>query len=149
MKIYKIILHRSFISVKELLSKRAGSKKKVKNTRWLAENGHFCSLYDVVGNTVNNTNGRGRRQSLHLQFFWIFELNEEIQELLKCYKVTDGIDDNLRERYVNKMDKGGDGLTPGLVGLRIPTIAKLPATFVPTIMKIKDNVDGKGHWKDL
>ncbi len=47
------------------------------------------------------------------------------------------------------MDKGGDSLTLGLVRLRIPSIAKLPATFVPTIMKIKDNVVVKGHWKDL
>ncbi len=40
-------------------------------------------------------------------------------------------------------------MTPGLVGLCVPTIAKLPATFVPTIMKIKDNVVVKRHWKDL
>ncbi len=75
--------------------------------------------------------------------------NEEIQELLERYKVADGIDDALCERYVNKMKKGGDGSTPGLVGLRVPTIAILPATFVPIIMKIKDNVVVKGHWKDL
>ncbi len=76
------------------------------------------------------------------------ESNEEIQELLECYKVTDGVDNTLCERYVNKMDKGGDGSTPGLVGLRISTIAKLLATFVPTILKIKNKVV-KGHWKDL
>ncbi len=39
--------------------------------------------------------------------------------------------------------------TPGLVGLRVPTIAKLPATFVLAIMKIKDNIAVKGQWKDL
>ncbi len=78
-----------------------------------------------------------------------YESNEEIQELLECYKVADGIDNALRKRYVNKTDKGGDGSTPGLVELRIPTIAKLPATFVPTIMKIIDNVVVKGHRKDL
>ncbi len=57
---------------------------------------------------------------------------------MERYKVDDGVDNTLHERYVNKMDKKGDGLTPGLVGLHIPTTAKLPATFVPTI-----------HWKDL
>ncbi len=77
------------------------------------------------------------------------ESNEEIQKLLECYKVADGIDDALHERYVNKMDKGDDDSTPDFVGLRIPTIAKLPITFVQTIMKIKDNVAVKGHWKDL
>ncbi len=63
--------------------------------------------------------------------------------------MADGVDDALCERYVNKTNKGGDGSTPGLVELCVPTIAKLPATFVPTIMKIKDNVIVKGHWKDL
>ncbi len=72
------------------------------------------------------------------------ESNEEIQELLKHYKVADGIDHTLCERYINRTDKGGDCSTPGLVG-----IAKLPATFVPTIMKIKDNVVVKGHWNHL
>ncbi len=62
--------------------------------------------------------------------------------------MADGIDDALLERYINKTVKGGDGSTPGLVGLRVPTIAKLPASFVPTIMKIKDNIVVKGHWKD-
>ncbi len=42
-----------------------------------------------------------------------------------------------KRRYVNKTDKGGDGSTPGLAGLCVPTIAKLPANFVSTIMKIK------------
>ncbi len=41
------------------------------------------------------------------------ESNEEIQELLEHYKVADGVDNALRKRYVNKMDKGGDGSTPG------------------------------------
>ncbi len=68
---------------------------------------------------------------------------------MECYKVANGVDDALRERYVNKTDKGGNGSTRGLVGLRIPTIAKLPATFVPTIMKFKDNIVIKSHWKDL
>ncbi len=63
--------------------------------------------------------------------------------------MTDGIDDALRERYVNKTDKGGNSSIPGFVGLRVPTAAKLPATFVPAIIKIKDNVVVKGHWKDL
>ncbi len=74
---------------------------------------------------------------------------EEIQELLERYNVADGVDNILRKRYVNKTDKGGDGSTSGLVGLCIPTIAKLPATFVPSIMKIKGNVVVKDHWKDL
>ncbi len=81
-------------------------------------------------------------------FFEYLESNEEIQELLERYKVADGVDDALRERYINETDKGVDGSTLGLIGLRLPTIAKLPITFVPTIMKIKDNVV-KGHWKDL
>ncbi len=68
------------------------------------------------------------------------ESNEEIQELLERYKAADGIDDTLHKRYVNRTDKGGEGLTPGLVGLCVPTIAKLPETFVETIMKMKDNV---------
>ncbi len=33
--------------------------------------------------------------------------------------------------------------------LNSQTIAKLPPPFVPTIMKIKDNVAVKGYWKDL
>ncbi len=57
------------------------------------------------------------------------ESNEEIQELLKCYKVADGVDDALCERYVNKTDKGGDGSTPGLVGLRISTMVGEPSTM--------------------
>ncbi len=61
----------------------------------------------------------------------------------------DGIDSALCERYVNKTNKGGDGSTPSLVGLRGLAIAKLPVTFVPTVIKIKDNVIVKGHWKDL
>ncbi len=77
------------------------------------------------------------------------ELNKEIQKLLERYKVVDGIDDALHKRYVNKTDKEGDGLTPGLVRLRVPTTAKLLANFVPTSMKMKDNVVVKGHWKDL
>ncbi len=77
------------------------------------------------------------------------ELNEEIQELLERYKVVDGIDDTLRERYVNKMDEGGDGSIPGLVGLCTSAIAKLRATLVPAIIKIEDNVVVKGYWKDL
>ncbi len=68
---------------------------------------------------------------------------------MERYNVANGIDDALCKRYVNKKDKGGDGSTPGMVRLRIPTIAKLPATFVPTIVKIKDNVVVEGHWKDL
>ncbi len=32
-------------------------------------------------------------------------------------KVADGVDDTLRERYVNKIDKEGDGSTPGLIDL--------------------------------
>ncbi len=64
---------------------------------------------------------------------------------MECYKVTNGVDDALRKRYINKTDKGGDGTTPGLVGLHVPTTAKLPATYVPPIMKIKDNVVIKGH----
>ncbi len=76
------------------------------------------------------------------------ESNEEIQELLEHYKVADGVDDALCERYVNKTDNGGDGSTPALVGLCIPTIAKLLVTFIPTIVKIKDNIV-KSHWKDL
>ncbi len=51
------------------------------------------------------------------------ESNEEIQELLECYEVVDGVDDALLERYVNKTDKGGDASTPGLVGICVPTIA--------------------------
>ncbi len=82
--------------------------------------------------------------------------NEEIQELLERFRVASGVDNalcksvdyTLCERYVNKMDKGGDSSTPGLVELRVPTIAKFPATFVLT-MKIKDNIGVKGHWKDL
>ncbi len=77
------------------------------------------------------------------------ESNEEIQELLEYYKVADGVDDTQRKRYINNTDKGGDGSTPGLIGLRVSTIAKLPVTFVPTIMKIKDNIVVKCHWKDL
>ncbi len=50
------------------------------------------------------------------------ESNEEILELLEHYKMADGIDDALRERYINKMYKRGDGSTPGLVGLRIPPL---------------------------
>ncbi len=50
------------------------------------------------------------------------ESNEEIQELFERYKVAAGIDNALQKRYINKMDKGGDGLTPGLVVLRVPTI---------------------------
>ncbi len=73
------------------------------------------------------------------------ESNEEVQEPLEHYKVADGVDDALHERYINKTDKEGDGSTPGLIGLSVPTIAKLPATFVPTIMKIKENVVVKGH----
>ncbi len=79
---------------------------------------------------------------------YYLESNEEIQELLECYKVTDGVDDTLHERYVNRMDKEGDGSTPGLIELCVTTIVKLPAVFVPTIMKIKDNVVVKGHRKD-
>ncbi len=53
--------------------------------------------------------------------------------------MTDGVDDTLHKRYVNKTDKGGDDSTSGSsVGLCILTMAKLPATFVPTIMKIKE-----------
>ncbi len=62
--------------------------------------------------------------------------------------MADGVDNAMRKRYVNETDEGGDGSTPGLVRFRVPTIAKLPATYVPTIMKIKDNVVVKGHWKD-
>ncbi len=65
----------------------------------------------------------------------------EIQELLERYKVVDGVDDTLCKTYV--------GSTPVFVGLRILTTTKLPSTSVPTIMKIKDNVVVKGHWKDL
>ncbi len=68
---------------------------------------------------------------------------------MERYKVADCVDEALCERYVNETDKGGDGSTPGLVGLCVPTIAKLAATFVLTSMKIKDNVVVKGHWKDL
>ncbi len=68
---------------------------------------------------------------------------------MERYKVADGIDDALHERYVNKTDRGDDGSTPGLVGLHIPTIAKLPATFFPASMKITDNIVVKGHWKNL
>ncbi len=82
-------------------------------------------------------------------FFEYLESNKEIQELFECYKVANGVEDALCKRYVNKTDTRGDGSTPGLVGLRAPTIAKLPATFVPTIMKIKDNVVVKPHRKDL
>ncbi len=57
------------------------------------------------------------------------ESNEEIQELLEHYKVANGVDDTQCERYVNKTNKGGDTSTPGLVGLRVPTIAKLPTTL--------------------
>ncbi len=63
--------------------------------------------------------------------------------------MANGVDDTLRKRYINKTDKEGDnGTTPSSVGLRFPTIAKLPATFVPIIIKIKDNIVLKG-WKDL
>ncbi len=68
---------------------------------------------------------------------------------MECYKVADGVDNALCKIYVNKTDKAGDGSTFGLVGLRVPTIAKFPATFVPTIIKIKDNIVVKGRWKDL
>ncbi len=61
----------------------------------------------------------------------------------------DGIYDALHERYINKTDKGGDGSTPGLVSFRVPTVAKLPVTFVLAIIKMRDNVVVKGHWKDL
>ncbi len=57
------------------------------------------------------------------------ESNEETQKLLERYKVADSVDDALHERYVKKMDKEGDGSTPGLFGLHVATIAKLPATF--------------------
>ncbi len=77
------------------------------------------------------------------------KLNEEIQDLLEHYTVANGVDDALHERYINKTDERGDSSTLGLVGLCVPTIAKLPATFVPTIMEIKDYVVVKGHWKDL
>ncbi len=77
------------------------------------------------------------------------ESNEVIQELLECYKVANGIDNALCERYVNKTDKEGDGSTPDFIRLRVLTIAKLPATFVPNMMKNKDNVVVKGHWKNL
>ncbi len=82
-------------------------------------------------------------------FLEYLKSNKEIQKLLERYKVADCIDDALCKRYVNKTDKGGYGSTPSLIGLCIPTTAKMPATFVPTIMKIKDNVVVKSHWKDL
>ncbi len=81
-------------------------------------------------------NGRGHRGRFICNFSEYLESNEEIQELLECYKVADCVDDALCERYGKKTDKGGDSSTPGLVRLHIPTIAKLPATFVPSIMKI-------------
>ncbi len=68
---------------------------------------------------------------------------------MERYKVINGIDNALCKREINKMGKGGNELTPGLVGLHVPNIAKLPATFVPTIMKIKDNIVVKGHWTNL
>ncbi len=57
------------------------------------------------------------------------ESNTEIQKLFERYKVVDSIGDALPERYVNKTNKGGDGSTPSLVGLWVPTIPKLPATL--------------------
>ncbi len=79
----------------------------------------------------------------------MFDSKQSPAVRVERYKVVDGIDGSLRKRYVNKTDKVSDGWIPGLVGLRVSTIAKLPATFVPTIMKIKGNVVVKGHWKHL
>ncbi len=52
-------------------------------------------------------------------------------------------------QHQRKCIREATALLPGLVGLHVPNIAKLPATFVLTIMKIKDNVVVKGRWKDL
>ncbi len=68
--------------------------------------------------------GRGRCRSLHSQFFQILGVKQGDTGTVGSYKVADGVDDALRKRYVNKMDKEGDSSTPGLVGLRVPTIAK-------------------------
>ncbi len=73
--------------------------------------------------------------------YW--ELNEEIQELLDHYKVADSVDDALCERYVKKTDKRGNGSTPGLVELRGPTIAKLPATLSRHSWKLKITLSSK------